>query len=81
MAEKVKAEVDLIEMESDDEEDTSQLYKESITVVTYVELHPYVKSVVEILEDVYICGRNKGRQDEYKKIIAFIVHARAGGKE
>lgn len=79
MAEK-KARVDS-DQDSDSDSDYScespPCQKQLLTVETYVELHTHVRSMVEILEDVFESGRNRGKQEEYHKLIQIIINARA----
>lgn len=72
MAEK-KARVDSDQDSSDYSCESPPCQKQLLTVETYVELHTHVRSMVEILEDVFESGRNRGKQEEYHKLIINIV--------
>ena len=50
--------------------------KKAMPVITYVELHSIILSVVEVLEEVFELGRMKGRED-YVAFMSTILKARA----
>lgn len=50
--------------------------KESFVITTYVELHNFVRTLTEILEEVYELGILNGHKEEYSTIMTYIVNCK-----